>query len=207
MTRIDVEHTWVGGVRIVGRQLAVSLQARDDVALMSEEQNIEIRLEGRADAWGEYWTGLRKNEVRQWFRLADVTFENRDGKEVMRAHRVSYSEMPGFRLGFELSLEPGMRELIETALPKIVRVADLAKALSVTVERRLMRKVGYLERRGLLRIAARAVLEGDEPQHAIAVKLGSDRNRVDVYAELTSAIHQPDVLSLLADSISGTTRR
>ncbi|ODP35089.1 hypothetical protein A9762_12055 [Pandoraea sp. ISTKB] len=201
MGRIEIEHTWDGGVRIVGRQLAVNLQPRADVAPMSDEQNVEIRLEGRADAWGEYWTGLRRHEVRQWFRLADVSFETRDGKEVMCAHRVPYAEMPSFRLGFELSLEPGMREPIQTVLPMIVRVSELTQALSVTVERHLKRSVWELERRGLLRIAAKVVLEGVDPQQASSVKLGSDRNRVDVYAELTSVIHQPDVQSLLADNV------
>lgn len=123
------------GLAIRGERYRVEIQPRA-CRLAHEEFDgtMYISVAARSSSWGDDWaraTGdagilARRQDVR-----LTLTAGGLDELQVLPA---KYADLPEFRPGFTLTLEPGMREPILVALQRVECVAQLTTAVCTVIE-------------------------------------------------------------------------
>ncbi|KUZ96510.1 hypothetical protein WI40_02280 [Burkholderia ubonensis] len=202
------------GLAIRGERYRVEIRPRA-YRLVHEEFDgtLYISVAARSSSWDDDWARVTGDagvlERRQDVRLT-LTAGGLDELQVLPA---KYADLPEFRPGCTLTLEPGMRELILAALQRVECVAQLTAAVCTVIEP-LLGPTRELD--------ALTVLQPHEVEAIKAIVLG--KKRVDAairwsvllppqyttwafaeagdqppYAELGAALRQPAVQAVLAE--------
>ncbi|HGO6128880.1 TPA: hypothetical protein ACK3RK_007475 [Burkholderia cepacia] len=175
-----------------------------------------IAVDARSSSWGNEWARVTgDSEVAA--RPQDVRVTQTAGTlDVLQVLPPKHADLPEFRTGFTLTLEPGMREPILTALPRVERVTQLTTAVGHVVEPLLGRTrerdahtaLKWHEIAAIESIAAGIVL-GEKPVDD-AIKWSvllppeyttwafSEDGDDTHYAALGAALRQPAVQAILA---------
>ena len=202
------------GVRIQGERYAVSIHPLSEWRAEGDA-TLSLTVDARSARWGHDWARLT-SDLPHYFTAAELELaQTAAGADELRAGHIADDDLPGFRTGFTLMLEAGMRAYLETELPRVERVAHLAAALRAAVEPPLGRELAQYawttllphEAAALVAIASRIVLDGYVPAEAIhyAVMLHDGRWGLSEegaggdpqYAELGAALRTPEVITLL----------
>jgi hypothetical protein len=204
-------HRDLEGVRIQGTRYAICVYPR---AEWREPGAVTVRLSIRAPSPPDRGRPVRleRDGDACEFRLDEIAFaKTAAGADELRALHVPWDDLPAFRTGFTLALETGMRACLETKLPRVERVTQLAATLRAAVEPHLARPLAPYawttlmphEASALLALASRIVLDRRTPAEALAdaVRLHdggvSDEGDDPHYAALGAALRRPDVIALL----------
>lgn len=204
------------GLYLCGERYAISVQPvypadsnwPGDVA-----GTLALTIDAKSTRWSDDWARLAAEQPHTFTRDELELVQTGSGNDELRALHVEHADLPGFRTGFALALEPGMRAVLETELPRVERVTRLAADLCTGVEPHLGRTLKDYARStlelhevsALLAIAAKTVLEGYPPPDALryAVLLHDGRwafaDECDdpQYVDLGAALRKPDVIALL----------
>ncbi|WP_321943991.1 hypothetical protein [Paraburkholderia tropica] len=208
------------GIYIQGERIAIGLQPVSDWREPGDP-SVYLIINGRSPQWGGDWSRLTADQ-RLEFTPDELQFARTPaGADELRALHVEHAGLPGFRTGVTLELEPGMRAFIETELPRVDRVTQLAAALRNAVEPHLGRRpepyswttLKPHEREALVNVAANAILDGRAPDDAVryAVLLSrseqtwafSDAGDDPAYADLGAVLRQVNVQRVLSAARAG----
>lgn len=205
------------GVQIEGERIAISVQPVDGWSRDSDP-TLVLNVDARSVEWAD-WANMTADQVYKFTRSEIELARTDAGTDELRALHATYPDLPGFRSGFAVELEPGMHAELDAALPRVERVTRLNAALSQAVEPLLARsQTAYdwttlhpHEVRALLCVAANVVLDGKAPADAIRYAVltsdhrwaFSDDGDDPAYAELGVVLREVNVLAMLADAGKG----
>lgn len=123
------------GLAIRGERYCIKIQPRSypfDVG--APDATLYITVDARSSSWDGEWAQVSGDRGvcarRQDVRVTQIG-GTVDQLQVLPAEHV---DLPEFRTGFTLTLEPGMREPILAALPRVERVTQLTTAVGQVVE-------------------------------------------------------------------------
>lgn len=212
------------GIYIQGERIAIGIQPVSDWRSPGEP-SVSLTFDGRSPEWGDEWSRLTGDGQRLDFTTDEVLFaQTPAGTDELRTLHAEHASLPCFRTGVTLELEPGMKAFLETELPRVDRVTELAATLRNAVEPLLGRtpepyawtSLDPHEQRALVHVAAGAILDGRAPDDAIRYSvLLSSSNRTwafsengddPAYAELGAVLRRFDVLAVLRAARGGQTQ-
>lgn len=178
-----------------------------------------IAVDARSSSWGDDWARVT-GDIEVAARPQDVCVTQTAGgmQDVLQVLPPKHADLPEFRTGFTLALEPGMREPILAALPRVKRVTQLTAAVGHVVEPLLGRTreldahtaLKWYEIAAIESIAAGIVL-GEKPVND-AIKWSvllppeyttwafSEDGDHPHYAELGAVLRQPAVQAILVEA-------
>ncbi|MCW3632813.1 hypothetical protein [Burkholderia cenocepacia] len=207
------------GLAIRGERYCVKIQPRSypfDVG--APDATLYITVDARSSSWDGGWAMISGDRGvsarRQDVRVTQIA-GTVDELHVLPAE---HADLPEFRMGFTLTLEPGMREPILAALPRVERVTELTTAIGTLIESLLGRTREPYARSDLLSheiaaiesIAAGIVLGEKSVDDAIrwSVLLPpqyttwafGEKGDDPRYAELGTALRRPEVQDVLAQA-------
>ncbi|MXN75413.1 hypothetical protein GR157_11790 [Burkholderia sp. 4701] len=206
------------GVAIRGERYRVEIQPRS-YRIAHEEPNVTLHMSvaARSSSWGDDWARVTGSGILA--RRQDVSLtRTAGGADELQVLPAKYADLPELRVGFILTLEPGMCDLILAALPRVECVAQLTTAVCTVIEP-LLGRAREPDARSVLKpheidaieaIAAGVVLGKKCVDSAIRWSVllppqyttwafgeaGVDQPH---YAELGAALRQPSVQAVLAE--------
>ncbi|WP_175719030.1 hypothetical protein [Burkholderia anthina] len=209
------------GLAIRGERYGVVIQPRPyPIAYGEPDAQLLIAIDARSEAWGNEWARVSGDcaIAARWedVRLT-VTAGGSDELQVLPRH----TDLPEFRTGFTLTLEPGMRDQILAALPRVERVAQRSAAVCHVIEPLLGRTLDPYaptvlkphEINAIAAVVASIVLQGTSVTEAIkwSVLLPPEYSKWAFgedgddprYAELGSALRHSAVQTILTDAGHG----
>ncbi|MCA8355711.1 hypothetical protein [Burkholderia cepacia] len=207
------------GLAIRGERYCVTIQPSSFPSdAGTPDATLYITVDARSSSWDGEWARVSGDRGvsarRQDVRVTQIG-GTVDQLQVLPAEHV---DLPEFRTGFTLTLEPGMREPILAALPRIERVTELTAALCTRIESLLGRTREPYARTDLFSheitaaesIAAGIVLGEKSVDDAIrwSVLLPpqyttwafGDAGDDPRYAALGAALRRPEVQEILAQA-------
>ncbi|ENZ74887.1 MULTISPECIES: hypothetical protein [Pseudomonadota] len=200
------------GVVIEGEHLQIYL---DSISWIEpDDATVAISVAAKSANWDD-WANMTY-EQRCTFTAAGVELVTTEaGADELRCLRRDCA-VPSFRMGFTLTLEPGMRAFLTTELPKIELVSKAGAAVRMAVEPHLARErrqhaqstITDHEAAIINRIVAKVILDGYT--FGDALRYGqwthddtwafSDSGDHPQYAELGAALRKPDVIAAIEAS-------
>lgn len=207
------------GLAIRGERYCVTIQpCSTHLELREPDATLLITVDARSSSWGDEWARVSgDNAIAAGPQNVYVT-QTAGILDVLQVLPPKHADLREFRVGFALTLEPGMREPILAALPRVERVTELTTAVGQVVEPLLGRaREPYAhtalqphEIAAIQSIAANIVLGEKSVDDAIrwSVLLPpqyttwafSEAGDHPHYAELGAALRQPAVQAILADA-------
>ncbi|MCW3587339.1 hypothetical protein [Burkholderia cenocepacia] len=207
------------GLAVAGERYRVVIQPRSyPFAHDESDVTLLIAVDARSQSWGNEWARISGDAViparRQDVRLV-VTAGGSDELQVLLAR---HADLPEFRTGITLRLEPGMRDSILAALPRVERVAQQTTAVCRAIEPMLGRTLDPYaptvlkphEVNAIAMIVAGIVLQDKGVPDAIrwsvllppeyATWAFGENGDHPHYAELGTALRQPAVQAMLAEA-------
>ncbi|WP_028215737.1 hypothetical protein [Paraburkholderia mimosarum] len=125
------------GLQIEGERIAVSVQPVDEWS-GDGDPTLVLGVDVRSSEWAD-WANMTADQVYKFTRDEIALARTDAGTGELRALHPTYPDLPGFRSGFAVEIEPGMHAQLEAALPRVERVTHLNAALGQTVESVLAR--------------------------------------------------------------------
>ncbi|KWN65882.1 hypothetical protein [Burkholderia stagnalis] len=206
------------GLAIRGERYRVEIQPRACRHVHEEfDGTMYISVAARSSSWGDDWARVTGDASilarRQDVRLT-LTAGGLDELQVLPA---KYADLPEFRAGFTLTLEPGMREPILVALQRVECVAQLTTAVCTVIEPLLGRTreldaltVLQLHEVDAIKAIAAGIVLGKKcaaaairwsvllPPHYTTWAFAESGDHPN-YAELGAVLRQPAVQAVLAE--------
>lgn len=202
-------HRDFDGVRVEGTQYSVWIHPLSEWREPGDA-TFSIGVDAKSPRW-DGWARLT-HDIPHEFAAGDVGLAVTAAGDELRCLRAPHADTPAYRPGFVLALEPGMRAFLETELPRIERVTQVAASLRAAVEPylgRSLQEYGWTtlqphEAAALTGIAAGAMLSGWPPAEAMRYGVAlagrwafSEDGDDPQYAELGAALRRPDVLAII----------
>lgn len=123
------------GLAIQGERFRVTIQPCSSHLEPTESHaTLLVTVDARSPSWGDEWARV-SGDIEIPARPEDVRVTQTAGiLDVLQVLPPNHKDLPEFRTGFTLTLEPGMREAILAALPRVERVAQLTIAVGEVAE-------------------------------------------------------------------------
>ncbi|MDR8102876.1 hypothetical protein KPB04_14180 [Burkholderia cenocepacia] len=207
------------GLAIQGERFRVTIQPCSSHLEPTESHaTLLVTVDARSPSWGDEWARV-SGDIEIPARPEDVRVTQTAGiLDVLQVLPPNHKDLPEFRTGFTLTLEPCMREAILAALPRVERVAQLTIAVGEVAESLLGRTrdpyaqttLKWYEIVAIESVAASIVL-GEKPVDD-AIKwsvllppeyttwaFGDDGDQPH-YEALGAALRRPEVQAVLAEA-------